>query len=142
MKHIPIRSMLLMMKKCSGFVVLVSIVLMFLYSCDESGKTTFKVEYTEISKTTIDSLDVYVTDAGGKLNLTGNLNLIDGQCELLMINPALDTVWLKVFEPDTDVTFNEVFDRNQGHWLFKYSLTEYDDLVPFGNYEFELTYEN
>lgn len=118
------------------------IVLLAFGACDESGSTTFKVDYTEFEKAGSDSLDVYVTDIAGNLRINGHLKVVDGRVELLMVNPQVDTVWVELFEAGADIDIDRQFEKQSGNWKFKYSLLEIDDESPYGNYEFEITYDN
>jgi hypothetical protein len=111
-------------------------------ACDESGSTTFKVEYTEFEKVNVDSIDVYVTDIAGSLSVNGHLKVVDGRAKLLMINPDVDTVWVELYEAGTDIDISKRFEKRTGNWKFKYSLMEAEDVSPYGNYEFEITYDN
>ncbi|MBN1768098.1 MAG: hypothetical protein JXR50_11755 [Prolixibacteraceae bacterium] len=118
------------------------IILLAFGACDESGSTTFKVDYTEFEKAGSDSLDVYVTDIAGNLCINGHLKVVDGRVELLMINPQVDTVWVELFEAGTDIDINKRFEKQSGNWKFKFSLLDIEDESPYGNYEFEITYDN
>ncbi len=127
------------MGKCVwGFLV----VALFAVSCDESGSTRFRVNYLEISQQKNDSLNVYLTGATSPLLFTGNVELIDGRCDVLLVAPESDTVYNKTLLPGEAVSINEEFEPVDGDWKFKYRITEYEDELPFGDLEFEFTYEN
>ncbi|MCF8363733.1 MAG: hypothetical protein K9G70_14035 [Prolixibacteraceae bacterium] len=130
-------------RKSIGFYIwpfLVAVV--FAVSCVESGSTKFRVDYMEFSQQKNDSLNIYFTSATSPLFFSGEIELIDGQCDILLVNPENDTVFNEAYFPGDGVTINEDFEPVNGDWKFKYRLTEYEDELPFGNLEFEFTYEN
>jgi hypothetical protein len=133
----------MLMRKCIGLYVWgFLVVALFAVSCDESGVTTFKVDYLEFSQQKNDSLNVYLTGATSPLLFRGEIEMIDGRCDLLLVNSESDTVYNKTLLPGEAVTIKEEFEPVDGDWKFKYRLTEYEDELPFGNLEFGFTYEN
>jgi hypothetical protein len=131
-----------MLKRSVAGILGILILILFMVSCIESGSTTFKVDYLEFSTTKNDSLNVYYTDATSPLMFSGTVELIDGRCDILIVNPEADTVYNQTYLPGEKISINEEFDRINGYWKFKYWLFELDDELPYGNLEFEFTYEN
>jgi hypothetical protein len=131
-----------MLKRNVAGIIGLLIIIGFFVSCVESGNTTFKVEYLEFSTTKNDSLNVYYTDAASPLMFSGKVELIDGRCDVLLVNPEADTVFDQTYLPGEGISINEEFAPVNGNWKFSYRLSEYEEEQPFGNLEFQFTYEN
>lgn len=131
-----------MLKRSFAGVLAVMIVFLMMVSCDESGNTTFSVDFLEFTSERSDSLSIYFTSASGPLLFTGDIEIIDGRCDILLVNPENDTVFYNTYLPNETVTINEKFDPINGYWKFNYRLGEYEEELPFGNLEFQFTYEN
>jgi hypothetical protein len=128
-------------RSVAGFLGIL-IIILFMASCVKSGSTTFKVDYLEFSTTKNDSLNVYYTDATSPLMFSGTVELIDGRCDIILVNPEADTVYNQTYLPGENISIKEEFEPVNGYWKFWYRLTEYEEELPFGNLEFQFTYEN
>lgn len=53
-----------------------------------------------------------------------------------------DTLYNEIFLAPTDIKFDQQFDRKIGEWLFSYEISKYDDVAPYGNFDFTFSYNN
>lgn len=53
-----------------------------------------------------------------------------------------ELVYEELFTTPADVVFDKKFDRILGEWLFTYNLNAVDQIQPFGNFEFTITYND
>lgn len=130
------------------FILIVS-----LFSCNENMVSVFSIDGNEVTSQESDSLTIYVDGLQSPISFKGNLDLIDGQCELILYSPIYDTVYgeqdttvsrriayNEIFTASDDVTFNEEFEAILGEWEFFYYIDEYQDVDPYVNFEFTFQY--
>ena len=75
-----------------SFLGLISILL--IVSCNETANSVFSVEQEEVTSAANGSMEVYVDKPGDPLLFSGNLKLVDGQCNILLQSPVTDTLFV------------------------------------------------
>jgi hypothetical protein len=67
----------------------------FLMACDESGTSVFSVEQEEFTADATGNLLVLVDKEGSVLKFEGKLILVDGECNIELYSPVIDTAFVK-----------------------------------------------
>ncbi|MFA9388961.1 MAG: hypothetical protein ACERKD_04105 [Prolixibacteraceae bacterium] len=63
-----------------------------LSSCLESDTSVFSVNDEELSASANGTMVIYIDQEGEPFTFTGNLKLLDGECQILLLAPILDTL--------------------------------------------------
>lgn len=135
-------------------ILLLVLAFIVLHSCDETSVSTFLMEDEEFTVEATDSMDVYVDNEKTPILFTGELNLVEGQCEVILYTPNYDTIFTdedtiinrvvafsQVYYGPEEIVFDEKFEPIIGDWEFFCLLQDYDELTPYGDYNFKFEYE-
>lgn len=85
-------------------------VLLLLGACDESSVSVFSTGYLEFDESVSDSLMIYMDNENTELKFTGNLNLVYGKCDLLLISAKteIDMNTFYTYDYDTIYFIDEI----------------------------------
>lgn len=134
--------------------------ILFISACNETSVSRISIENDELTKAIADSAMMDVEMLGSDIELTGKIELIEGECNVSLKCPTGDTLFntLSTSEIDTIVQYKvifskkftapistsikESFPRKLGRWTFHYEFKKVEEIQPQGNYNFELLYED
>lgn len=83
-----------------------------------------------------------VKEAGDDIQLNGELDLLDGAFSIYLENPSGDTIFTKVYDKTGFYGIDESFEREQGDWIFYYSISKKDGVFPSGYFNFDLIFKD
>jgi hypothetical protein len=123
-----------------SFFILLAVFLLFtVAACNESVKTTLKLN--ESITTTGSGMMVALLDGeSGPLRLKGNLELIEGTYKLYLTDPNSDTIYFKSYDAFANVKIDTTFQPVEGEWTFSYKILKLGDLAPSGSFDFSIIF--
>jgi len=74
--------------------------------------------------------------------LKGEIDLIEGECILILRNPEQDTIYHEIYQAPERVKLNREFSRSTGEWVFIYRIKKLDDIQPSGSLNLQIIYRN
>ncbi len=129
--------------------IILSFLLLFtIIGCSEKVTSTYNLSNPKLTKETKDSIFVEVDNSNSILQLTGTINLIEGQCEVILYDPHIDSlndgsterriVYNQIYKAPTRVKIDQQFAPSSGEHTLFYSVKRFNDIAPDGNLKLEL----
>lgn len=115
--------------------------ILVLLACDEAHVSLFPVVLKEYTNQNKDSVIVNVETAGTLIELKGIVEIIDGECLLLMRNPEMDTIYTQTYIDPGKHKINTSFLRTTGEWTFIYQTLMIEDVQPRGTIDLVISYK-
>jgi hypothetical protein len=124
------------------FILLLLTMLLITWACNESKVSVFSVIVNDIKNEKTDSIIVNVETNGALLELKGDIDLIEGECVLVLRTPDQDTIYHKVFQAPVKTKLNNDFRRETGDWVFIYSIKKENNVQPSGSLNLQIIYQD
>lgn len=128
--------------------ILSILVLFIIFGCTETVTSTYKLSNQNFTKAVQDSIIIEILNTSSTLELKGNMSLMEGQCEIILYDPHVDTladrsterriIYDQVYIAPQQITIDEQFDPSKGKYILYYSVKNYNDVAPDGNLRLEL----
>ena len=122
------------------------ILLLTILGCSESVTSTYDLTKSGFTKAVKDSIVVEISRTNSTLQLTGDLSLIDGECEVILYDPNIDTlivnedttiqqriIYNKIFQATDNFSISEYFEPVAGTYKLYYLVANFNGVAPSGS---------
>lgn len=87
------------------FFFSIFIIAFFLGACDESSTSVYPLSETDFTTEMEDSIFMFIESNGSSIELKGELNLIEGECDVWLTYPVYDTIFETITTYLSDTLF-------------------------------------
>ncbi len=125
------------------YFLLLSFTSVLFFSCTESVRSVYAFSEKDFKAQKTDSAIIVIDNEHDRIDLSGKIEITQGECLLVLLNHQNDTVFSNIYQAVGNFKINQIFSTHQGTWKFYYYLTPVlESELPQGTLDFSIVVDH